>query len=282
MVRVDLESWLQRSPRAPLVMGVLNVTPDSFSDGGRFLTVEQAVEHGVKMAEAGASIIDVGGESTRPGAEAVSEAEQTARVVPVIEGLRALGVTISIDTTRAVVARAAIDAGASVINDVSAGRDDPDMFHLASQRGAAVVLMHMQGTPRTMQVAPRYQDVVAEVRSFLLERAECAIRAGVAPHRVLLDVGIGFGKSLEHNLQLLRAYGAFAGLGHPTVLGVSRKRFVGELTGRTDSNDRLMGTAAAVAAGVLRGADVLRVHDVGAMLDVVRVATALSDEVRHA
>jgi dihydropteroate synthase len=282
MVRVDLESWLQKSPRAPLVMGVLNVTPDSFSDGGRFLAVEQAVEHGVKMAEAGASIIDVGGESTRPGADAVSEAEQTARVVPVIEGLRALGVTISIDTTRAVVARAAIDAGASLINDVSAGRDDPDMLHLASQRGAAVVLMHMQGTPRTMQVAPRYQDVVAEDRSFLLERAESAIRAGVAPHRVLLDVGIGFGKSLEHNLQLLRAYGAFAGLGHPTVLGVSRKRFVGELTGRTDPNDRLMGTAAAVAAGVLRGADVLRVHDVGAMLDVVRVATALSDEVRHA
>lgn len=261
-------------------MGVLNVTPDSFSDGGRFLRVEQAVEHGAKSASQGASIIDVGGESTRPGSVPVSEAEQIARVVPVVERLSALGLTTSVDTTRAGVARAAINAGAKMINDVSAGRDDPDMIHLAAERGLPLVLMHMQGTPRTMQVAPRYQDVVAEVRSFLQERAEAAIRAGVQPHRVLLDVGIGFGKTLEHNLQLLRRYDAVASLGFATVLGVSRKRFLGDLTGRADPAERLMATASAVAVGVVRGADILRVHDVAEMRDVVRVAEALRAEGR--
>jgi dihydropteroate synthase len=256
-------------------MGVLNVTPDSFSDGGRFIEPAAAIEHARRMIDDGASIIDVGGESTRPGSFPVEPEEQIRRVVPVIKALSELNAIVSIDTTSAAVAQAALDVGASMINDISAGRDDPTMFDVAVRRKVPLVLMHMAGTPRTMQDAPGYENVAAEVKSFLLERANVAVRAGVEPHRVLLDVGIGFGKTLEHNLQVLRLYDQFVGLGYATVLGVSRKRFLGDLTGRADPSDRLMASASAVAAGVLRGADIVRVHDVAPMLDVVHVAAAL-------
>lgn len=273
--RDSFRAWLKDESRRPLVSGVVNVTPDSFSDGGRYLDSDQAVAHANALLDAGADLLDVGGESTRPGAEPVTEAVQISRVVPVIRAMASRGVAISVDTTRAAVARAALDAGATFVNDVSAGRDDPAMFELVAARQVPIVLMHMQGTPRTMQIEPTYADVVSEVESFLLDRLTAAIDAGIDRGNVLLDVGIGFGKKLEHNLSLLKHYARFAALGQPTMLGTSRKRFIGEITNKTDPNDRLFGTAASVAVGVFHGASIVRVHDVAEMVDVTRVAAAI-------
>lgn len=256
----------------PLLMGILNLTPDSFSDGGQFSDCQHAVAHGLQMARDGASIIDVGGESTRPGSERVSAAEQIKRVVEPVHQLRVAlddqgfeHVTISIDTTLASVASAAIDAGASMLNDVSAGREDAAMFQLAAERGVPLVLMHMLGSPGTMQDDPRYGDVVEEVLAFLLKRADAAMAAGIPGARVWLDPGIGFGKTLEHNLKLLGALDRFVAAGYPVLLGVSRKRFIaGCCDGFTvpDANERLPGTLAANLLGAQIGVHALRIHDV--------------------
>jgi dihydropteroate synthase len=261
-------------------MGVLNVTPDSFSDGGSWPTSALAVERGVILASQGADILDVGGESTRPGAEAVAAEEELRRVLPVVEGLaRRVQVAISIDTTKADIARAALDAGATIVNDVSAGLLDPEMLPLVADRGATCVLMHRQGTPRDMQKAPAYTDVVAEVARFLEERAAAARARGIAAERIWVDPGIGFGKTLAHNLELLVRLREIAELGFPVCLGVSRKSFIASIeTERSlppsPPEARVGGTAAAVTLGVLGGATILRVHDVALMAQAARVAQA--------
>jgi len=258
----------------PILMGVINVTPDSFSDGGRFLDAHAAVEHGKRLADAGADMLDVGGESTRPGAEPVSEAEELERVIPVVERLAQPGVgRISIDTTKLEVARAALQAGARVVNDVSAFRHDPEMAGLVASGGADCCLMHMLGEPRTMQRDPRYGDVVSEVKAFLEERLSFAVREGVPERRVLLDPGIGFGKTLDHNLELLRRLAEIVAIGRPVVFGASRKRFLGRLTGRAE-DERVPGTIAASVLAYERGASIFRVHDVVEVRDALRVAVA--------
>ena len=257
-------------------MGILNVTPDSFSDGGRFGSPEGAVEHALRMAEEGADLIDVGGESTRPGSPPVPAAEELRRVMPVIEGLRGrLPVPISIDTSKAEVAREASGAGAAIVNDVTALRGDPAMAQVAREAGAGVVLMHMQGTPATMQDDPRYGDVVAEVAAFLRERLGAAQDAGIPAERIVLDPGIGFGKTFEHNLELFRRMRELCALGRPLLVGASRKAFIGRLLG-LPVEERLEGTAAAVTAAVLAGARIVRVHDAREMARVVLVADALA------
>lgn len=259
----------------PLVMGVLNVTPDSFSDGGRYLDPGAALKHALEMVEEGADLIDIGAESSRPGAEPVPEAEELHRLIPVVQEVcRQVPVPVSVDTTKAAVARTAIAAGAAMVNDISACEADPAMLGVVAETGAGLVLMHMQGTPRTMQQSPRYGSVVDEVCEFLRARIQAAVQAGIAADHILLDPGIGFGKNLKHNLTLLAGLDAFQSLGRPILVGVSRKAFIGEVLGRR-TDDRLMGTAAAVAAAVLRGASVLRVHDVSAMRDVVRMVHAI-------
>ena len=270
--------------REPLrILGVLNVTPDSFSDGGRFLDPGRAIEHGLRMESEGAQVLEIGGESTRPGSESVSVAVELERVLPVIEGLAGRSrAAISVDTTKFEVARAALDAGATVVNDVSAGRSDPRILDLAAEREATLVLMHMRGTPRDMQTDPRYGDVVAEVREFLRERAAQAESVGVAARRIWIDPGIGFGKKLEHNLALLARLPELASLGHPVCLGVSRKSFIAGVeiaAGASGSppDSRIGGTAAAIALGVLGGASILRVHDVAIMAQAARVALAVSE-----
>jgi dihydropteroate synthase len=245
-------------------MGIVNVTPDSFSDGGLFLDAERAISHGLELAAAGADILDIGGESTRPGAEAVPAEVERERVVPVIAGLAGAGgpgVRISIDTSKAAVAAAALDAGAEIVNDVTALRSDPELVGLCADRDCTVVLMHMLGDPRTMQDDPRYEDVVTEVRAFLAERIEAAVAAGVDERRIWIDPGIGFGKTVEHNLELLRRLDELASLGRPIVIGTSRKRFLGSLTER-EVGDRLGGTIATNVLALAAGADVFRVHDV--------------------
>ena len=255
-------------------MGVVNVTPDSFSDGGLWLDAQAAIAHGAAMHEQGAAILDIGGESTRPGAASVSELEERRRVVPVIEGLRsaAPGAQISVDTSKLAVARAALDAGATYVNDVTAFRNDAGIAALVAEAGVDCCLMHMQGEPRTMQDSPRYDDVVSEVAAFLQERAAFAISEGIAPERIQLDPGIGFGKTLEHNLELLRRLGQIAALGFPVVVGVSRKRFLGAITGRDVAADRVAATVAANVLAYERGAAVFRVHDVEQTVDGLRVA----------
>jgi dihydropteroate synthase len=256
------------------IMGILNVTPDSFSDGGRFLDVAAAVAHGLALAADGAAIIDVGGESTRPGAEAVSADEELRRVVGVIEGLVAAGAgaAISIDTSKTEVARAALDAGASFVNDVTALTAD-GMAELVAARGVECCLVHMQGEPRTMQRDPRYGDVVAEVREFLAARVEAVHAAGVARERILVDPGIGFGKTVEHNLALLDRLDEIASLGQRVLIGTSRKSFLGRLA-RRDDDERLAGTIATNVIALLRGASVFRVHDVAPVADALAVAAA--------
>ena len=259
----------------PMVMGVLNVTPDSFSDGGRYLDPGAAVKHALEMVDEGADLIDIGAESSRPGAEPVPEAEELRRLIPVVQEVcRRVSVPVSVDTTKAAVARAAIDAGAAMVNDISACRADPAMPAVVAETGAGLVLMHMQGTPQTMQQAPRYGSVVDDVRDFLHTRMQAAVQAGVAADHILLDPGIGFGKTLDHNLTLLARLDALQSLGRPILVGVSRKAFIGEVLGRR-TDDRLMGTAAAVAIAVFRGAAVVRVHDVKAMQDVIRMVYAI-------
>jgi dihydropteroate synthase len=279
MAPAEFDRWLCRPDRPPLLMGVVNVTPDSFSDGGQFFDPDLAVRHAQTLVAQGADLIDVGGESTRPGSQPTPAEEQIRRAVPVIRRLRECKTnppTVSIDTTRAAVAEAALDAGADLVNDISAGRDDPALLPLAARRGVPVILMHMQGTPATMQLNPSYQDVVAEVQAFLRERIAAARSVGIDADRVLVDPGIGFGKTVAHNLELLRRLAEFQALGRPVVLGTSRKGFIGKITGETDaSSGRLFGTAASVAWGAANGAAVLRVHDVGAMAQVVRMVRAI-------
>jgi dihydropteroate synthase len=256
------------------LMGVVNVTPDSFSDGGLYLDPEAAIAHGRELAEAGAEILDVGGESTRPGAEVVSAEEELRRVVPVIQGLAGLDGEISVDTSKAAVAVAALDAGAGIVNDVTALRGDSAMAALCAERGATVVLMHMLGDPRSMQDDPRYGDVVAEVKDFLAERLEAATAAGIAVERIWLDPGIGFGKTAAHNLELLRRLGELRELGRPLVIGTSRKSFIGRLDG-SGAGERLGGTIASSILAAAEGAEVLRVHDVAEMGQALAVATAI-------
>jgi dihydropteroate synthase len=258
----------------PRLMGVVNVTPDSFSDGGLYFDAGAAVAHGEELARAGAGILDVGGESTRPGAEEVGVDEELRRVVPVVEGLAGLDVEISIDTSKAAVAAAALDAGATIVNDVTALRGDPEMAALCGDRGATVVLMHMLGSPRTMQRNPVYGDVVAEVRAFLVERIEAALAAGVAGEGIWLDPGIGFGKTAAHNMELLRRLPELAELGRPLVVGTSRKSFIGKVDG-SDSGERLGGTIASSVLAAAAGAEVLRVHDVAEAGQALAVATAV-------
>jgi dihydropteroate synthase len=258
-------------------MGIVNVTPDSFSDGGLFLEAEAAVEHGTALAEEGAAILDVGGESTRPGAAPVSAEEELRRVLPVVEGLARLEHRISIDTTKVAVARAALDAGATVVNDVSAFRFDPDLAGLVAEREAHCVLMHMLGEPRTMQKDPRYEDVVSEVKAFLEERLAFATSQGVAEERVWLDPGIGFGKTVEHNLELLRRLDELVAIGRPVVVGTSRKAFLGRLAGGKPESERLPGTIATNVMAFERGAGIFRVHDVAPVLDALRIAAATVD-----
>jgi len=259
----------------PMIMGILNVTPDSFSDGGRHFDRDGAISHGRRMAEEGADIIDVGGESTRPGAGSVNEEEETGRVVPVIEALAdSTSAVISVDTQKAAVARKAMEAGAHVINDVSALTHDPATAEVAREFGAGIVLMHMRGTPRTMQQAPGYEDVVREVRDYLAARVDALERAGLEADTMAVDPGIGFGKTVEHNLRLLGNLDALAGLGLPVVIGLSRKSFLGKLTGR-ETGGRLPASLAGLVYCLVRGAHVMRVHDVPESLDAVRIAAAL-------
>ena len=257
-------------------MGILNVTPDSFSDAGKFFTDRAAIDRGAEMIDQGADIVDVGGESTRPGSDPVPADEELRRVIPVVEALakHRPAVPISIDTRKAEVAAAALEAGATIVNDVSGG-SDPAMFELASEQGAGIVLMHMQGDPKTMQADPTYDDVVAEVHEYLRERVEAAEFAGVEPDRIVVDPGIGFGKDLDHNLALIRRIDAFLDLGRPLLVGPSRKRFLGTLLDLPE-DQRVEGTAAAVAWMVSRGAHVVRVHDVQEIVRVVRVVDAIS------
>jgi len=258
----------------PIVMGVLNVTPDSFSDAGQFLDPERAIEHGLRMVEAGAGFIDVGGESTRPGAAMVPEEEELRRVVPVIEALvRRVDVPISVDTSKPRVMRAAVEAGAELINDIYALRL-PGALEAARDSGAAVCLMHMQGEPRTMQIEPRYDDVVAEVRDFLNDRVAVCLEAGLQLDRLVIDPGIGFGKRLQHNLALLAALPTLGAHGVPVLVGVSRKSMFKDLLGRP-VDERLPGALAVATASVLAGARIVRTHDVRETLDAVKVAAAL-------
>ena len=259
-----------------LVMGILNVTPDSFSDGGRFFTPVYASRHGLQLAADGADVIDVGGESTRPGSDPVDAEEEIGRVVPVIRRLveEAPGVAISIDTRKAEVAAEALDAGASIVNDVSAGTD-PFMFEQVREAGAGLVLMHMKGDPKTMQQAPTYEDVVAEVHTYLRERVEAAVFAGIEPEQLAIDPGIGFGKDLDHNRALMHHVDALLDLGRPVLVGPSRKRFIGTILDLPE-DQRDEGTAGAVAWMVARGAHAVRVHDVRTTVRAVRVIDAIA------
>lgn len=256
----------------PVLMGIVNVTPDSFSDGGRFFAPERAIEHGRRLVADGADVVDVGGESTRPGAEAVSEEEESRRVLPVIEALASDGAIVSIDTSKPTVARAAIEVGASIVNDVSAS---PEMVELAGETGAGLVIMHMQGTPRSMQVDPAYVDVVREVRDFLVQRAAFAVDRGVGKSQIVIDPGIGFGKTLEHNLDILTHIGVFVATDYPVLLGTSRKSFLGVLTGETMPERRDLATAATTALAVAAGVFAVRVHNVAVSRPAVQVAGAM-------
>ena len=259
-----------------LVMGVLNVTPDSFSDGGQFLEADRAIEHGLQMAADGAAIIDIGGESTRPGAKSVSADEQIRRTIPVIKALsKRIDVPISIDTNKSEIAQAALEAGAAMINDITALSDEK-IAYLAAEEKVPVVLMHMQGSSATMQIEPKYDDVVGEVLQFLLERAKRAEDFGIDKKKIFIDPGIGFGKMLEHNLLLLRNIDKFVAAGYRVLAGPSRKSFIGKLTGKENPAERLFGTAAAVALCTAGGVSIVRVHDVAEMVDVVKVANKLN------
>jgi dihydropteroate synthase len=262
-----------------LIMGVLNVTPDSFSDGGRFLDPDAAIAQGLGMAELGADLVDVGGESTRPGAAAVAAGEELRRVLPVVEALAAAGVVVSIDTSKPEVAEAALAAGAEVVNDVT-GFTDPAMVKLAASSGSGVVVMHMQGTPRTMQIEPRYEDVVREIRDFLTDRARLLIESGVRREAVVIDPGIGFGKTVGHNLAILARLGELASTGFPVLVGTSRKSFIGAVTGTDDPVARDAATAVSVALAMERGAAVVRVHNVSVCREALLLSEAIVRESR--
>jgi dihydropteroate synthase len=263
-------------PRSVLLMGIVNVTPDSFSDGGKFLNADAAVQHALELIREGADMIDVGGESTRPKATPVSEAEELRRVLPVIEKLAGqVTVPISIDTMKPSVARAALRAGASIVNDVAANREDDTMWRAVAEAGAGYVAMHMQGTPQTMQSAPSYQNVVAEVGAFFEDRLARLEQSGVGREQVVLDVGLGFGKTVEHNLQLLAHLGSFTRWNRPLLLGASRKSFVAQVTAEAGVTDRLPGSLAFACWGVQQGVSIVRTHDVAATRQALRVSEAI-------
>lgn len=261
-------------PDRPAVMGILNVTPDSFSDGGLFVDAAAAVDHGLRMTDKGADLVDVGGESTRPGAEAVSAEEESRRVVPVVEALAKRGVVVSVDTSKALVARRALEAGARVLNDVTA-LSDPEMANVCASSDCTICLMHMQGEPRTMQANPEYDDVVSEVRDYLVSRATWCETQGLKRERLWIDPGIGFGKTLGHNLQLLRHLGSFVATGYPVLLGVSRKSFIGKLCDGAATGERLPGTLAVQALAQLNGVKIIRAHDVKETVQAVTVLRAV-------
>lgn len=278
MVRGQTFAWGTRT----YLMGVLNVTPDSFSDGGQFNTVEQAIAQAHHLVESGADILDIGGQSTRPQAEDVSEEEERARVIPVIQGIRAgygnhppLVTPISIDTTKASVAREAIAAGADIVNDISGATFDAQMLATVAELGVPLILMHIRGTPKTMQQLTDYDDVVADVREFLAQRLEAAIALGIPKSHLVIDPGIGFAKNLDQNLELLRRTADFRSLGVPVLIGTSRKSFIGHILNQPDPSQRIWGTAASCCAAIAHNADILRVHDVAQMRDVSRVADAI-------
>lgn len=271
----EFHRWLESSSR-PLVMGILNVTPDSFSDGGRFANVDAAISQAQRMVAEGADLLDIGGESTRPGSMRVPAEEQLQRVIPVIEAIRRrFDVAISVDTTLSEVAKAAGEAGADILNDISAGREDAGMLHLAAERGWPLILMHMQGEPGTMQKNPTYGDVVSEVAEFLAQRAGAAVAAGCRRERVIVDPGLGFGKTMAHNLLLLRELERIGALGYRVLVGASRKRFVGEITGASEPADRVIGSCVSAAWAVWKGASIVRVHDVAQSVQALRMAGAL-------
>lgn len=263
----------------PIVMGILNVTPDSFSDAGAFMDVQRAIEHALEMLDEGATIIDVGGESTRPGSKPVPDAVQIDRVVPVVEGILAgrPDAVLSVDTTSSVVATAALEAGAQVINDISAGRQSQDMFSLVASRRATIVLMHMRGTPLDMQHSggPHYDDVVDEVAGFLADRARIAEAAGISLNRIIVDPGLGFGKRHAHNLELLARLERFSALGHPVLLGASRKSFIGRVVNRENPAERLAGSLACIGRAIEAGVAIVRVHDVAMTSEFIRMAKAI-------
>src|SRR5919112_2624066 len=261
----------------PVVVGILNVTPDSFSDGGDFLDPEAAAEQAAAMLDEGADMLDVGGESTRPGSDPVSQEEEIRRVVPVLKRILSVRpeAVLSVDTYRSGTAKAALEAGASLVNDVTALRGDPGMVSIIEEAACPVILMHMQGEPKTMQKDPHYQDVVGEVRDFLVERAEYALAAGVRPENIIVDPGIGFGKNLEHNLALLRNLDALVDLGFPVLIGTSRKSFVERITGVQEARDRVFGTVATTVLAFEQGATFFRVHDVRANRQALAVAEAV-------
>lgn len=261
------------------IMGILNVTPDSFSNGGLFFDKEKAVEHALRMEEEGADIIDVGGESTRPGSEPVSIDEEMRRILPVIEMLtKRLRIPISIDTYKAEIAKRALDAGASLINDISGLRFDPKMPEVVARYKVPVVIMHIKGTPRDMQINPTYTALIPEITDYLKEGIDIAIAAGVSPDKIIIDPGIGFGKTVEHNLEILRRLSEFTSLEKPILIGPSRKSFIGKILGDLPTTERLEGTASAVAIGILNGANIIRVHDVRAMCRVAKIADAIKQK----
>jgi dihydropteroate synthase len=274
--KIDCRGKVLDLARGTHIMGILNVTPDSFSDGGRYTNTDKALAHAREMAAAGADIIDIGGESTRPGALPLSEEEELRRIIPVIERLSTeLALPISVDTYKSSVAKKALEAGASMVNDISGLRFSPDMARVTAEYGAAVVIMHIKGTPRDMQQDPVYADVVGEIYSFLEEGMDIAVKAGVDRERILVDPGIGFGKTLEHNLAILERLDEFRGLGRPIALGTSRKKFIGAVLDIPVPEQRVDGTAATVALGIERGASVVRVHDVARMAQVARMTDAI-------
>jgi len=258
------------------LMGVLNVTPDSFSDGGEFNTPAAALAQAQRLVEAGVDILDIGGQSTRPGSEEISEAIELQRVLPVLKAVRSsLSVPISVDTTRASVAKAAVAVGADMVNDISGGTFDPDMFPVVAQLGVPIILMHIRGIPQTMQKLTDYHDLIGEIYEFLEEQIQVAVNGGIVRSRLIIDPGIGFAKTAEQNIQLLRQLAAFRSLGVPLLAGVSRKSFIGRILNQPDPKQRVWGTATACCAAIAAGADILRVHDVAEMHDVCRVADAI-------
>lgn len=262
--------------RKTYVMGILNVTPDSFSDGGRYFEKDTAVERALQMAEDGADIIDIGGESTRPGSDPIPFEEELRRTVPVIESLsKKTGLPISIDTYKADLAKRALDAGASMVNDISGLRFDPDMPKVVSEYGVPVALMHIRGTPKNMQTDPVYEALIPEIMDYLRISVRLAVKFGVREDRIIVDPGIGFGKTFDHNLEIIRNLGQFACLGYPVLIGPSRKAFIGKILGGAPPQERIEGTGAAIAISILNGANIVRVHDVKEMVKVVRVADAI-------
>lgn len=261
----------------PVIMGIVNVTPDSFSDGGLYLDTKSAIEHGLRLCEEGASILDIGGESTRPGAQAVSAEEEQRRVIPVLHALKSTGIPLSIDTRNALTMQAAIDAGASIVNDVSALTHDPQSLAVVAETGVQVCLMHMKGTPQTMQDAPAYGDVFAEVYAYLENRIDACLRAGVRRERIVIDPGIGFGKTLQHNLVLLNRIGDFAMLGCPVMLGASRKKFIDSICSGIPTDRRLPGSLAACISAWERGVHLFRVHDVAETVQALAVFRRIQD-----